>query len=83
MSCYNKRTRFKLEIALCKDAEEVYKIVGQLMIKADKDKITKELQDKKELIDQKIKEIEKQEEKLREEMLPLQDEVMKSFKNEK
>lgn len=66
-----------------KDAEEVYKIVGQLMIKADKDKITKELQDKKELIDQKIKEIEKQEEKLREEMLPLQDEVMKSFKNEK
>ncbi len=66
-----------------KSSEEVYKIVGQIVVKSEKDKLVKELEDKKELIDKKMKEIEKQEEKLREEIMPLQEEVMKSLKNDK
>ena len=40
-----------------KDAEEVYRIFGQIMIKADKDKLNKELGDKKDLLDKRISEI--------------------------
>ncbi len=64
-----------------KDAEEVYRIFGQIMIKADKDKLNKELGDKKDLLDKRISEIDKQEAKLREEIEPLQKEVMGSVKD--
>jgi prefoldin beta subunit len=64
-----------------KDAEEVYRIFGQIMVKADKDKINKELGDKKDLLDKRISEIDKQEAKLKEEIGPLQEEVMGSVKD--
>jgi|APSaa5957512622_1039677.scaffolds.fasta_scaffold64372_3 prefoldin beta subunit len=64
-----------------KDAEEVYRIFGQIMIKADKDKLNKELGDKKDLLDKRISEIDKQEAKIREEIAPLQEEVMGSVKD--
>ena len=65
-----------------KDSEEVFKIYGQIMVKADKEKLTKELNDKKEILSKKISEIEKQESKLREEVTPLQEELMGSLNNE-
>mgnify|MGYP002725958571 FL=1 len=52
------------------------------MIKADKEKLTKELNDKKEILSKKVSEIEKQESKLREEVTPLQEEIMGSLNNE-
>jgi prefoldin beta subunit len=64
-------------------SDEIYRIVGQIMIKVNKEKIREDLRDKKIMIDKKIKEIEKQEEKLREDIFPLQQELMDSFKNEK
>ena len=64
-----------------KDSEEVYRIFGQIMIKADKDKLNKELKDKKDLLDKRISEVDKQEAKLREEIGPLQEEVMGSVKD--
>ena len=64
-----------------KDSEEVYRIFGQIMIKADKDKLKKELKDKKDLLDKRISEVDKQEAKLREEIGPLQEEVMGSVKD--
>ena len=64
-------------------SEEVYKIVGQIIVKSDKNNLVKELKEKRDLIDKKVKEIEKQEEKLREDILPLQEEVMKSLKDDK
>ncbi len=75
----------ELENALheSENSEEVYKIVGQIVVKSDKKKLVEELKEKKELFDKKIKEIEKQEEKLREDIAPLQEEVMKSLKNDK
>jgi prefoldin beta subunit len=69
-------------LAESKDSEEVYRIFGQIMIKADKDKLNKELGDKKDLLDKRISEIDKQDAKLREEILPLQEEVMGSVKDE-
>ena len=62
------------------DSEEVYKITGQIMIKTNKDKLIKELKEKKELLDKRVDTIEKQEEKLRENLLPLQEEIMCSLK---
>lgn len=41
--------------------DEVYKIAGQLMIKSDKDQMKKELQEKKENLDKRMKTMENQE----------------------
>ena len=64
-------------------SNEVFKIVGNIMLKVEKEKISKELKDKKEILDKKIAEIDKQEAKIKEEVLPLQEELMSSFKDEK
>ncbi|MEX0920994.1 MAG: prefoldin subunit [Candidatus Pacearchaeota archaeon] len=42
-------------------SEEIFKIVGQLMIKTDKDKIKKEILDKDKLLKLRVESIEKQE----------------------
>ena len=65
-------------------SENIEKIKPILFeLEDDKKKLVEELKEKKELFDKKIKEIEKQEEKLREDIAPLQEEVMKSLKNDK
>jgi prefoldin beta subunit len=48
-------------INLDASGEEVFKIVGQLMIKADKEKTKEELLDKQKLLELRIKSIEKEE----------------------
>jgi len=57
-----------------KSGEEVFKIIGQLMIKSEKPKIRAELEDKKKILELRINSFEKQEnifagqlEKIREE----------------
>jgi len=59
-----------------KSGEEVYKIIGQLMIKKNKKEVEKELKDKEKMLDLRLKNLESQEkdfseksEKLREELL--------------
>lgn len=47
-----------------KSDEDVFKIVGQLMIKSNKENVKKELSDKKKLFDKRIEEIDKQEKTL-------------------
>ncbi len=64
-------------------SNEIFKIVGNIMMKVEKEKISKELKDKKEILDKKIADIDKQEAKIKEEVLPLQEELMSSFKDEK
>jgi len=66
-----------------KDSEEVYRIFGQIMVKVDKAKLSEELVEKKVLLDKRIVEIEKQENKIRNELVPLQNKVMGSVKDEK
>ncbi|MBI2499660.1 prefoldin subunit beta [Candidatus Woesearchaeota archaeon] len=56
--------------------KEVYKIVGQILINSDKKEVEKDLNSKKEIFLLKIKNIEKQEEKLREKAKEMQREIL-------
>ena len=56
--------------------DEVFKLVGQLMIKADKSKAKEDLENKKKLLDLRLKNIEKQEITLMEKVESLRKEVV-------
>ncbi|MFC1742040.1 prefoldin subunit beta [Nanoarchaeota archaeon] len=60
-------------------ATTAYKIVGNVMVNADKDQLTKELKQKREMVELRVKSIEKQEEKTREKTSELQEQVMKEM----
>lgn len=60
--------------------EEVFKIVGQLMIKANKEKMQKELAEKEKMLELRIKTFEKQENIFTEKLEDLREEVMKKIK---
>ena len=57
--------------------EEVFKIVGQLMLKTDKSKIKEELSNKKKMLDLKMQTFEKQENSLTEQIDKLRGEILK------
>jgi len=63
-----------------KAGEEVYKMIGQVMLKASKPEIEKELSQKKDILGLRIKSIEKQEANLKEEAEKIRQEVMKKIK---
>jgi prefoldin beta subunit len=63
-------------------AGEAYKIVGNLMLKGDKETLKKELKEKREILDLRIKTIEKQEKDTRSKAMALQKEVMKELQME-
>ncbi len=58
--------------------EEVFKIIGQLMIKTDKSKIKQELSNKEKILNLRTKAIEKQETSLTEQSDKLREEVIKN-----
>lgn len=58
---------------------ETYKIVGPIMVASSKDAISKDLESKKEVIVLKLKNIEKQENQLKEKASKLQSEVMEKM----
>ncbi len=62
---------------------ETFKIIGNVMVAVDKDQLVKELNEKKSVLELRIKNIENQEEKLKEKAAKLQSEVMEKLKNEK
>ena len=57
-----------------------YKIVGNIMVASNKEALKKDLEQKKEMFDLKIKTLEKQEEKLKEKVTEAQQDVMKDLK---
>jgi len=63
-----------------KTKDEVYKLIGQIMIKTSKEETQKELSQKKDIINLRIKAIEKQESQLKEETEKLRQEVLKQIK---
>jgi prefoldin beta subunit len=65
---------------LGKTKEDVYKLVGQVMLKASKTEIEKELNQKKDILSLRVKAIEKQETQLKEETEKIKGEVMKKIK---
>ncbi len=63
-------------------APQAYKIVGNIMILTKKEDLTKELSEKKELLDMRIKNLEKQEEQMREKAQNIKETVMKKLKKD-
>ncbi|MBT4376447.1 hypothetical protein HOD29_03665 [archaeon] len=61
---------------------EVHKIIGQLMIKADKTKTIEELKNKEKLLSLRMGSLDKQEEELTEKANNLRDELMGSIDKE-
>ena len=66
------------EIKVSKD--DIFKLIGQIMIKADKKKTEQELTKKNELLSLRLKSIEKQEEELSHQVDKLREEIMKEIK---
>lgn len=60
----------------------VYKIVGNIMVLSDNAQVKEELNNKRDVFDLRIKNIEKQENKLKEEAMQIQTEVMANLKKE-
>ena len=64
---------------LKKSGEEVYKIIGNLMIKTEKKSILEELEGKQKMVSLRLKSLEKQEEPLTQQTEKLRKEVMESL----
>ena len=59
-----------------------YKIVGNIMVESDKNELKTDLQSKREMLELRIKTIEKQESQVREKASKLQSEILKKMKKE-
>jgi len=57
-----------------------YKIVGNIMVNADKEKLSNDLVSKKEMIELRIKALEKQEKQIKEKAAAMQSEVLANLK---
>ena len=64
-----------------KSKNKIYKITGSIMVLSEKDDVEKYLNSKKEILDLRIKSLEKQENKLKEKLNQIQQEVLKELKN--
>lgn len=65
-----------------KSDDDVFKIVGQLMIKTSKNKVVEELKAKEKILETRMKNLEDQEKKLTEEVTKIREEVLSEFKKE-
>lgn len=63
-----------------KDSQQSYKIIGNIMVSKSKEELEKELKQKEQRDNIKIKSYEKQEEQLREKIKVIQDKVLKQMK---
>ncbi len=63
-----------------KTKDDVYKLIGQVMLKASKAEIEKDLSQKKDILSLRVKAIERQESQLKEESEKIKQEVMKKIK---
>lgn len=63
--------------------EDVYKVIGQLMIKVSKEKIEEDLKNKEKILNAKLKTLDEQEGNLTVQANKLRDELMNSFNNKK
>jgi len=63
-----------------KESKEAFKIIGNIMVASDKEKVAKELTDKKEVLKTRIESFEKQEEKIKQRAEIMQKEVLDSMK---
>ena len=64
------------------NTQKAYKIIGNIMVEADKAELKADLQSKKEMLELRIRTMEKQESQVREKASKLQSEILKKIKKE-
>ena len=64
------------------NTDKAFKIVGNIMVEADKNELKADLQSRKEMLELRIKTMEKQESQVREKASKLQSEILKKIKKE-
>ncbi|MBI2558623.1 prefoldin subunit beta [Candidatus Woesearchaeota archaeon] len=64
------------------NTDKAYKIVGNIMVESDKDELKADLSSKKEMLELRIKTMDKQEAQVREKASKLQSEILKKIKKE-
>ncbi len=62
--------------------DKAYKIVGNIMVESDKNELKSDLQSRKEMLELRIKTMEKQEVQVRDKASKLQAEILKKIKKE-
>ena len=62
--------------------DRAFKIIGNIMVESDKSELKADLQSKKEMLELRIKTMEKQESQVREKASKLQSEILKKIKKE-
>jgi prefoldin beta subunit len=66
-----------------KGSEKTFRIIGNIMVASPKDTVKKDLDEKKEIIELRLKNLDKQEQKLRDKASELQQEILKEMKSDK
>jgi len=61
-----------------KSGQDVFKIIGQLILKKQKDEVKKELEEKKKILEVRLNSIEKQEKTLTEKVQEQRDDLLKN-----
>ena len=74
-----QQTEVTSALAQITDSPHVYKILGKVMVAADKNIIKNELEEKKEMIDVRLKNFQAQEKKIQDNIQKLQKEVVEGF----
>jgi len=64
------------------NTEKAYKIVGNIMVETDRNELKADLQSKKEMLELRIKTMEKQESQVRDKASKLQSEILMKIKKE-
>ena len=64
------------------NTDKAYKIVGSIMVESDKNELKSDLQSKKEMLELRIRTMDKQEAQVREKASKLQSEILKKIKKE-
>src|SRR3989344_7371282 len=64
------------------NTEKAYKIVGNIMVESDKNELKADLNSRKEMLELRIRTMEKQESQVREKASKLQSEILKNIKKE-
>ena len=65
---------------LDKSKKDAYKIIGTIMVSSDKEELKKELKEQEEVLDLRLKNLDKQEKKFKDKAEDIQKEVMKDIK---
>jgi prefoldin beta subunit len=76
-----QQTEIETALSELNTTTQSYKIIGNIMVLTDRDKLKKELEEKKEMLTIRISTIEKQEDKMRVKAEEIQQEVMKTLEN--